>query len=455
MELNLTALKRHLPLVFFCTLAGVAASYGYLKYTPASYYMHARVLIEPSSLKPEVSDLGRVDPEFLPTQAETIRSPITVGAALNSIRVLPTPGQDIETFDPVRHVLSSMTVTPILRANVVTIGYRSPDPETGEQVISGVIDAYREHVSSIDTADSITNLEIAQSEEETLRDDLASAEQLYEELLNQSPLIAKGQNAIEIAITDLNRYQIRLAELEKTRAMTEAKIREIETGATFNVPRLSDSESDRITSLKVPVTDNEQVASRLLPIFDTEEALALQQAQENHRLAKLQYEQLNAVYGEKHPVLISAGEQLATLEFNVSQRLADAGERLRSNLRLTVEMESQVRSVFAEKQQEVRVAQKLLSREETLVQDIERLQRLHASAEEKLTSMKTRKTAVSEGKSSIDVRVLDGPLVLNDMTWPNAKKLFPLAAGVGLAVGLSLALLREWLSQQSATVSDS
>jgi len=143
------------------------------------------------------------------------------------------------------------------------------------------------------------------------------------------------------------------------------------------------------------------------------------------------------------------------LEFNVSQRLADAGERLRSNLRLTVEMESQVRSVFAEKQQEVRVAQKLLSREETLVQDIERLQRLHASAEEKLTSMKTRKTAVSEGKSSIDVRVLDGPLVLNDMTWPNAKKLFPLAAGVGLAVGLSLALLREWLSQQSATVSDS
>lgn len=160
MELTITALKRHLFLTVLCTTAGIVCGYGYLKNTSVTYYLQARVLVQPSSLRPEVSDMGRADPEFLPTQAETIRSPITVAEALKSVSVLPEPGQDIETFDPVRHVLESLTVTPIVRANVVTIGYRSSNTDTGERLITEIIDAYRKHVSSIDTADSVTNLEI-------------------------------------------------------------------------------------------------------------------------------------------------------------------------------------------------------------------------------------------------------------------------------------------------------
>ena len=450
MELTITALKRHLFLTVLCTTAGIVCGYGYLKNTSVTYYLQARVLVQPSSLRPEVSDMGRADPEFLPTQAETIRSPITVAEALKSVSVLPEPGQDIETFDPVRHVLESLTVTPIVRANVVTIGYRSSNTDTGERLITEIIDAYRKHVSSIDTADSVTNLEIANLEEQTLRKELSIAEQQYQKLLNESPLIARGENAIEIAISELSRYQLRLTELEKARALTQARLRELASLSGLNVPKSGTTNPDRITSLKVPVSETPQTASSLLPVFDAGEALALQQAQETYRLAKLQYEQLNSVYGDRHPALISALEQLETLDFNVSQRLSDSTERLQSNLRLTVEIEDQVRAVFAEKQHEVRAAQNFLSREETLMEDVQRLQRLHASAEERLTSMKTRKTAVSEGKASIDVRVLDGPLVLSDMTWPHTKTLLPLAAGVGLAVGLSLALLREWLAQQPA-----
>ena len=159
--------------------------------------------------------------------------------------------------------------------------------------------------------------------------------------------------------------------------------------------------------------------------------------------SKLQYEQLNAVYGEKHPALITAGEQLQSFEFNVSQRLADASERLRINLRLTEELEHEIRNSFVETQKEVKSAQNFISREDAHSGDIERLEQLHSAALERLNTMQSRQLAVSEGKSSIEVRILDGPLTLNDMTWPDPKTLIPLAACVGLAVGLALAFLRE------------
>ena len=175
----------------------------------------------------------------------------------------------------------------------------------------------------------------------------------------------------------------------------------------------------------------------------TPKNVSLQESQEQYRLAKLQYEQLNAVYGEKHPALITAGEQLQSFEFNVSQRLADASERLRINLRLTEELEHEIRNSFVETQKEVKSAQNFISREDAHSGDIERLEQLHSAALERLNTMQSRRLAVSEGKSSIEVRILDGPLTLNDMTWPDPKTLIPLAACVGLAVGLALAFLRE------------
>src|SRR5262245_12787433 len=99
--IDLFLLWRKKYVLLACALAGVVVGVGYLLWSPTMYQAEARVLVEPRGLATGVESDGRVNLEFLPTQAETVRSPLTVSRALKSVTITPPPGTDMEKFDPV------------------------------------------------------------------------------------------------------------------------------------------------------------------------------------------------------------------------------------------------------------------------------------------------------------------------------------------------------------------
>lgn len=60
-----------------------------------------------------------------------------------------------------------------------------------------------------------------------------------------------------------------------------------------------------------------------------------------------------------------------------------------------------------------------------------------------MVQMQSAEDAIAEGRTSIQVRLLDGPTLLDEMTWPNPKLLLPFSACLGLASGVFLVLVRD------------
>jgi hypothetical protein len=81
--------------------------------------------------------------------------------------------------------------------------------------------------------------------------------------------------------------------------------------------------------------------------------------------------------------------------------------------------------------------------EESLKANVDRLEQLHAATVEQLHKMQTAEEAIAGGRTSIEVTMLEGPVLIPELTWPNPKLLIPAAACLGLLAGICMVLLAE------------
>lgn len=442
MELDLSTIWRRRGTLLLCALVGLGGGFGYLCLVPPTYLAQARVLVEPQGVSPEMEMRGRVDPEFLPTQAETIRSPVTIRKALKSVSVRPPSGISATEFDPVRHVLKSLQVTPILKANVVTVSYRSSDTTEAEQLIASIVEAYRQHVAELDRGATRASTEVVAARERSLRQDLEAAQREYDALRRSSPLVGQGRDANAQAVIELNRLGNQLAATWARRAELEAMLNLVTSenapGATDGEPRVA--ERHEVSLTRRPLTNDIENVARFA---QATEAQLLQDVQDQYRFAKLRLQQLDATLGPRHPEMIAAQTELQELAIRMNQRIGEIVAGWRSQLQVAVQTVKELERSYKSKQRDAKSAEAFLVREEFLKGNIERIESLHAATAAQLAQMQSTEQAIAGGRSSIDVRILDGPVVLSEMTWPNPKLFLPAAGCLGLVFGLCLVLVGE------------
>lgn len=453
MEVNLAALWRKKFTLAVCLFVGIAVGVGYLMVVPPTFQAQARVLVEPQNVRPAADLMGRVDPEFLPTQAETIRSPVTISRALHSVTIEPPPGTDLETFDPVRHVLKHLTVTPILKANVVTIGYRSTDADESLEVISSIVESYQNHVAELDAGNSESNAHVIASREQALREDLKTAQKQYDELCRSSPLLGQGREAAAQAVIQLNQLGSQLAETRQRRAELEGRLaslmeptapRSLERYATVQLEMVSEGDEERVVARRPELREPAPNAiEEILSVADPVDARAIQDIGERLRFAESRLAQLDEIYGPRHPEMVDARAAVAELEALQQQRLKDIAQAWRRHLTMTEAAEEELRKSYEAEQRRVKEAEAYLVQEQFLKSNLERAEQLHAATMAQLVQLQSAEDAVAEGRTSIQVRLLDGPAVLEEMTWPKPKLLLPFSACLGLASGIFLVLVRD------------
>lgn len=438
LTLDLRMLWRKKLLVFLCTIGTVAAGGIYLLLVQPTYEAEARVLVVRQGVEPEAEPERRPDPEFLPTQAETIRSPVTVVRALESVDITPPRFADAEKFEPVRHVLKSLTVTPVLRANVLTVSYRSANPDEALELLSSVVAAYREHVSEVDQGDSETNIQVVATREIALRTDLEDAQRAYDELHRQSPFIGEGREANAQALAELNQLGEQIAELRLNSLDLQAKLA-ILPGQT--VPPVAgtepqhDSETTVVALKPITSTRNEMV-DHVLRFINEDDARALEALDERCRFARLRTTNLDQVYGPRHPDLVAARAELGEYELLLQQRLTDIIERWRRQLRVMETTERKLVTAYEAQRKKTKEADVHLLREENLRGNVERIEQLHAATAALLLRMQSAEEAIAGGRNSIEVSILDGPVLLSDKEWPKPKLLLAASACVGLLFGV-------------------
>lgn len=487
MNLDLGTLWRAKFTLLIFTLAGLGGGLLYLRLTPTTYEAQARVLIEPQGLSPEDAPSGRVVPEFIPTQAETIRSPITIREAAKKTGITRPPGADEEKFDPIRHVLKSLVVTPVLNANVVTISYRSINETEATELIAEIVAAYRTFINEVDETNSGSHVQLLAAREEKLRTELRELETEYENLRKQNPMIGQGRVANVDALSELDLLGRQLAEVGGQRReltgrlqaifgrpngtdgapeMTAEDLTRIEFNANLRIDLESQANVRRNRVLKAALqqtpssTDRDSIPPTDIPIdrekveaiirySDPIDARELQTLEQNLRFAILQADKLDQVYGDRHRDLIAARAEADEYETLLRERLETTVRSWQKQLAILQAKEQELRKAYDQGHQLVKQTEVYQLREANLQRDIDNLQRLHGSTLEQLLTLQSADAAISQGRNSIDVRILDGPQIITDLTWPNPKLLLAGSLCVGFLIGFSVVALREFQWSES------
>ena len=75
-------------------------------------------------------------------------------------------------------------------------------------------------------------------------------------------------------------------------------------------------------------------------------------------------------------------------------------------------------------------------REENLLSNIKNLRLLHGSTLQQLITIQEEESAISNGRNSIEIKMIDRPMILEDMTWPNPKLILCVSPCLGLLIGI-------------------
>ena len=215
-----------------CVLAGVA----YVCVAVPVYEVKTRLSIakggDPSKAVP---DDVREDRYFMGTQAEAISSPLIVRKAMAEAP-LTIPARYAD--DPMRFVLESLKVSPIVNTNVMAIRFHGSNSDEALRFVSALVKSYEEYIQTTETNSGGAAMELLAQRERELRDELKAAEQAYAELRKASPLVGQGNDQIASSTEVLGAISRSLGEVRVRRCELQSRLAMVEQAESGDWPRV-------------------------------------------------------------------------------------------------------------------------------------------------------------------------------------------------------------------------
>jgi uncharacterized protein involved in exopolysaccharide biosynthesis len=243
---------------------------AYLVLTEATYEAQTRILVQQEELAMEQKAAPRTDKLFAATQAEVIRSPLIVRQALASLGISQPA---LETEDPVTQVLEALHVAPVVQTDVLTLRFRSQDPDRTVAVINAIIAAYQAHLREIESDSQSETLSLLSTRERELRSELNRLQEKHELLRESSPLVGKDRvNAnvprrcwrVDAAVGDgadaqdgsRNQLKVVVAAADRFEAPRQAAKRCLDRRGRWHALPVEHASAYRLRSVKLPLTSS-------------------------------------------------------------------------------------------------------------------------------------------------------------------------------------------------------
>lgn len=467
--------KHYLLLSVFTSLVIGVAWYFV---TPPKYEAQSRVLIKKAGLHLDRPETVLEERQFLATQAEIIASPLIVREALENTTVTLPPES---TMDPVEFVLISLTATPKLQTDVMTIRYRSRDMEEPLRVIRAVTESYKNHVQEIEHSTSTDTLELLARREKELRAELQTMQEEYRQTRSHSPLLGQDIQTYSLQLQRFRHLGERLAVARTHRVDLEKKLQTLgrpddivhnaheelhfvstphfaETAGLPEKKQVDDTNSmlfialsdDAFRGTAAEELFRQEAASRLTDITNLQRALW-----ESESTA----EDLAKSFGPDHPERRAVEGQIELCERRLvewrqnwdvflRERIDAVTATVTRQLAIAKSTEEQLTELYDTEQINVRALENDRLQEEVTLGNIERLKQVHQATLTRLANFRLVDNAVSEGRASVTVRVLEEPI--REMVWPKKIPLLGICGFIGLMCGCVLVVVLE----QRSTLAD-
>jgi uncharacterized protein involved in exopolysaccharide biosynthesis len=455
-RIQLSQLWRRKGTLVLSTLAGLALAGAALKVFEPVYQVTARVWVERRTLPTEQTTPGDLPKDFVPTQAEIMRSALIVNQALAK---LPPKDPTIPPELVTQSVIERFTVDPLIGTQILSVRFRDRSKERAVSTVESILEQYRAYVQNAEQESHHEALELLtetqrelQSEWETLQTRLQSLETEIaassaakdRAKVRQAWLADLGQS-VTAATTRRMELEQQLASFftpERVAAMNALMAQQRRDGGVQLVAWHGGEAGSRdLVGTTVTVQEIEEsigavarmASQQGLGVDDPTPLRAAIQQAKSKEIA------LSQKLGPKHPELRAVRQELADLEHQLLAMVAAAPNTLQQHLSALQQQETEITHMY---QRELQSAQKEFDQgkatdellvEQQIVQD--EMQRVSLQRNENLAAIQEWERvdhAVGAGKLGIVIRVLEQPVAIA----AGLRASLPLVLGIGGLLGM-------------------
>ena len=303
-------------------------------------------------------------------------------------------------------VLQGLKIEPVRGSSLVNLSYSSPDPKFAAEVANTLGQAFIEQSLDLRFAAS-------QEAEAWLEKKLAEARKKMEESETKLNQYKRGHNIVALE----DKESITAQKLEQlNRELVAAQTRRMETEARFH-----EVEAGR------PIAD--LMNNPLIQTLKGEEAKLI-----------TEHSELSKKYGEDHPRMLQINHELAANRGKISSEMAVVKQTIKNEYNMAKVQEANLRKALEDQKTATQDQGDVSIQYRVLLRDVETNRALY---ENMLKSLKT--TTATENVPATNIRIVYPALIPETPVLPRKLRTLAVAAGLGLFLGLALALLLESL----------
>ncbi len=309
---------------------------------------------------------------------------------------------------------SDLVVSAVPNSRIVDIAFKSPDPSLAAQVVNTLAQTYIEHnfktkfESTMQTSEWLSRqLADLQLKVETTQEKLVRYQQEHGILG-----VDEKQNIITAKLDELNRE---LTAAEADRIQKEARHRLASSG-----------DADLVARAEV---------NTLLDKLRSQEADL-----------RTQYSQVTTQFGPSYPKVVELRNQMVQIEGAIKDEVRKIAARIQNDYQAAVQRESMLRDALEKQKTLANKLNENAIQYNILKRDVETSRNLYEGLLQKL-----KEASVSAGLRSSNVRVVDAARVPTVPSEPNIPRNILLGLLIGLAGGIGLAFVREFLDNTVRT----
>lgn len=411
------------------------------------YQATASIIIEPMAPEVlsgvrEVVDLGTggywTNKEFYETQYNIIKSRAIARRVIDKLGLdkdahflgldhIKDPQERervAKKVDPIKRLISRITVEPIRNSRMVYIKVEDPNPEFAALLANTVASAYIE-------ANLDTKLDATKSAGDWLSDQLNSLKEKVEKSEKALHDFKKAHNILSVSLEDnQNMLSQRLRSLSESLNKTE--VQKIELKSMKDIVEKVKEDPSKIDSLDM-ISQNSLI----------------QRLKEEYIKAKTAFLDITEKYGERHQKYQVAKKQLDLVEANIRQEMSNILESFENRYRAIVNTISELKRSIEETKQQAMDLNKLEVEYIKLKRDADNNLNLY-----QIVLKRQKETDLTGLLRANNVRRLDNALVPQSPIKPRINLHLLLGILIGIVGGVALAFLLERVDNTIKTQED-
>jgi len=359
-------------------------------------------------------------------------------------------------------VLDKLDVEPLLGTHVLSLQFQAYDKDQALAMLSSVIASYREFLQDRERSSHQEVILLLADRERELREEIARLHREFERMHSLSPLLGRDEQAAEAQRASLTKLAELVSTTKQRRIQLEnyrselAVLREREQHLADQQPPSSEpttmvgAAASGLDSAALTLQNQRRAAADLLSRMSREGVVSLEdpvRLQEALSEALVREAELDQKFGERHPEIRAVRGLIRSLRDRIDQSVLNAPQMVDRELQSVRDHEARLTSAYEEEFDRVKEVDGFLLREQQALSEVERVQAVHDTVVTQLHQLDLADEAVSGGRPSVSVRILDGPVVDTDQTWPKPLPLLALCAVVGACGGFVFVSASERLGE--------